>query len=90
MLGYYVDQSIVNMKAGQAVKSLQMAFDQVETMNKWLSLHPVVSGTDPLVTQFGFGSDEASSLRTFFGTMAGLRTSNTSTFDIGRQISGLE
>lgn len=89
-LGYYVDKNTIDMKAAQVAKTLQVAFEQVETLDKWLALHPVNNGKDPLVEQFLYTVDEAYSLRVFFESMSALRASNESVFDIGRQLTGLE
>ena len=90
MLGYVVDQNVLNMRSAQAVLDLRSAFDQIENIAKWLSSHPN-SGTDPLTLEpFSYSTDEAYVLRIFFETFETIRLNNTATFDIGRKMTGLQ
>lgn len=91
-LGFDVNKGTLDMKAAQAVLSLRSAFEQVETVTKWLANHPN-DGTnpDPLTEDpFGYSADEAYALRSFFETFDGVRTANQAAFDIGRTMTGLE
>jgi len=89
-LGYNVDKGTLDMKAASTVLQLRQAFDNVEAIAAWLDNHPSVGAEDPLITDFGYNSDEAYVLRSFFETMESVRTSNASMFEIGRKMTGLE
>jgi len=91
-LGFDVNKGTLDTKAAQAVLSLRSAFEQVETVTKWLSNHPN-DGTnpDPLTEEpFNYTPDEAYALRNFFETFDGVRAANAATFDVGRKLTGLE
>lgn len=93
MLGYEVNKSIIDAKSAEAVLSIRSAFDQVETFSKWLANNPNPgpdSTTDPLVVTYEYTADEAYALRLYFETLENLRTTNSSTFDVGRKMTGLE
>jgi hypothetical protein len=78
------------MKAAQTVLMLRQSFENVEAISAWLANHPN-GGTDPLTQDpYGYTADEAYILRLFFETMESVRTENSSTFEIGRKITGLE
>jgi hypothetical protein len=90
MLGFEVNKSALDIKSAEAVLALRDAFDAVETIAKWLANHPN-NGTDPLTQEpFDYTADEAYALRLFFETFDGVRTANAATFDVGRQMTGLE
>jgi hypothetical protein len=89
MFAYHLDQNLVIGKAVQAVQSLRLAFEQIETFSTWLGNNPVVDNVDPLVTVYNFSADEAYALRFYFENMENVRTSNEAAFDIGRKITGL-
>jgi hypothetical protein len=88
-LGYNVDKGTLDMKAASTVLQLRQAFDNVEAISAWLINHPN-DGTDPLISDFGYTADEAYVLRSFFETMESVRTTNASTFETGRKMTGLE
>jgi hypothetical protein len=88
-LGFDVTKPILDQKAAQAVLAVREAFDQVETVTKWLANHPN-PGTDPLTQDpFNYTADEAYALRNYFETMDGVRTTQAATLDIGRKMTGL-
>jgi hypothetical protein len=89
-LGYEVNQDILNAKCADAVIKLRSAFDGIENIAKWLANNPSDGTNDPLVNEFGYTADEAYVIRIFFETFDSVRTANTSTFDIGRKMTGLE
>ncbi len=91
-LGYDVSKGTLDMKAAQAVLMLRQSFDEVEAISVWLANHPS-NGTDPdplTIDPFGYTTDEAYVLRSFFETMETVRTSNAAIFEMGRKITGLE
>jgi len=95
MLGIQVDRNTIDRKASAAVLNLRSAFEQVETINEWLTNNPTTtdgsgSTVDPLINTYQYSSDEAYALRLFFQTTDGIRTANQSTWDIGRKMTGLE
>lgn len=91
MLGYYVDQNTLNMKAAQVAVGLRTVFDQVEGVAAWLGNHPVVDGVDPLVANYQYTQDEAYALRLYFDTFEDIRTGPAAeAFTVGRKITGLE
>lgn len=88
-LGYEVNKGILDMKSAQAVIKLRDAFEQIEGIAKWLANQP--NGVEePLVVKYGYTLDEAYALRLFFETFNTVRISNAATFDVGRQMTGLE
>jgi hypothetical protein len=89
-LGYEVNKGVLNMKAAQAALMLRSAFEQIESIAKWLENHPAGNGPDPLVAEFEFTSDEAYALRIYFETFDDVRVANESTFNVGRKMTGLE
>lgn len=89
-LGYEVNKQVLDAKLAQASLMVRHAFDQVESVAKWLINHPVANAVDPLVEEFGYSVDEAYAVRIYFETLDGVRTANTSTFDTGRKMTGLE
>lgn len=91
-LGYEVNKGILDQKAGEAVLSLRAALDQIENVAGWLNNNPnegATPETDPLVTDFGYTTDEAYVLRIFFETVSQLRIANASVIEIGRKMTGL-
>jgi hypothetical protein len=88
-VGFDVSKATLDQKAAQAVIAVRSAFDKVENVAKWLANHPS-DGTDPLVELFGYTVDEAYVLRVFFETLDSVRVVNSSTFDLGRKLTGLE
>lgn len=90
MLGVDVSQYTINAKASDAVMSLRLAFDKVETFSKWLALNPNTPETDPLVEKFGFTVDEAYLLRLFFQNFETVRLETAAQLEIGRNMTGLE
>jgi hypothetical protein len=89
-LGFDVTKQALDNAAARAVLSMRSAFDQVETISKWLANHPN-SGPDPLTQDpFNYSADEAYALRHYFETMDGVRTAQADTFDVGRKMTGLE
>lgn len=89
-LGYDVTKGILDMKAAQTVLQLRQAFDGVEAISAWLKNHPSNGQDDPLVTDFGYDTDEAYVLRSYFETFDAVRVDKDSTFEIGRKMTGLE
>lgn len=89
-LGNEVNKSILDTKCAEAALYLRSAFEKVENIAKWLSNHPVDGENDPLVTEFGYNSDEAYALRLYFETFDNVRNQNGSAFDTGRKMTGLE
>lgn len=90
-LGLEVTKEVLNMKAAQAVLNLREAFEDVEVIAKWLSHHPVVDGVDPLTTDpFGYNEDEAYALRLYFETFSNVKSTNSTAFDAGQKMTGLE
>ncbi|QJD49744.1 hypothetical protein SEA_CLUBPENGUIN_20 [Streptomyces phage ClubPenguin] len=91
-IGFDVNKNTLDMKAAQAVLAVRSAFEQVETITKWLANHPN-DGTnpDPLTLEpFLYTADEAYAMRNYFETFDGVRTANAATFDAGRKMTGLE
>lgn len=89
-LGLYVDKGTLDMKSAQTVLQLRAAFDEVESIAKWLANHPN-GGTDPLTQEpYNYSADEAYALRSYFETFDAVRTTNATTFDTGRKMTGLE
>lgn len=90
-IGIEVNKQILDLKAAQAVLGLREAFDDVEAIAKWLSIHPVVEGADPLTEDpFNYTADEAYALRFFFETFNAVKNANTNAFEAGRKMTGLE
>lgn len=92
-LGFDVTKQTLDAKTAQAALRLRESFDQIETIAKWLANHPNPgpdNTNDPLVTDFGYSTDEAYVLRNYFETFDGVRTANQATFDVGRKLTGLE
>lgn len=89
-IGLDVNKQVLDMKAAQAVLELRAALDKTEAIAKWLANHPVVSGTDPLIADFGYTADEAYVLRLYFESVDGIRTNNSNLIDTGRKMTGLE
>lgn len=91
MLGIEVNRNVLNTKVAQAIVGLREAFEEVETINKWLTNHSPIEGTDPLTLgEYGFTDDEVYALRVYFETFDAVRIANASTFDTGRKMTGLE
>lgn len=90
MLGYEVNKGILDARCAEAVLDLRAAFDKIESIAIWLANNPTDGTTDPLVATYGYTSDEAYALRLYFETFNNVRTSNSSTLDIGRHMTGLE
>lgn len=90
MVGQEVNQHTVNYKSSEAVLAFRSAFAKSETLAKWLANQPVVDGNDPLVTAFGYTTDEAYLLRTTFEQFEALRLGNLSLFETARKLTGLE
>jgi len=91
-LGYDVNKSTLDMKVAQAALLVRSAFEQVETITKWLANHPVDgNNVDPLTLDpFLYSADEAYAMRLYFTTFDGVRTTQANTFDVGRKMTGLE
>lgn len=89
-LGLEVSKPVLDMKAAQAVLGLRSALDSHETIAAWLANHPVVSGTDPLIADFGYNTDEAYVLRFYFEGVEAIRTANPNLISTGRKMTGLE
>jgi hypothetical protein len=90
-LGFDVNKQMLDAKAAQAVLAMRSALEKVEALQAWLANHPTVDGVDPLTAEpFGYSEDEAYALRLYFGTVDGIRTSNTAMSDVGRKMTGLE
>lgn len=91
VLGYEVNSSVLNSKVAEAVIDLREAFENVETIAKWLTNHPNVEGSDPLTSApFNYTADEAYALRVYFENFETVRIANAANFDIGRKMTGLE
>jgi 4-hydroxy-3-methylbut-2-en-1-yl diphosphate synthase IspG/GcpE len=89
-LGLEVTKQVLDVKAAQAVLKLRAAFEDTEDIAKWLSNHPVVEGVDPLISDFGYTTDEAYILRFYFESFDAIRINNGNVIDVGRKITGLE
>ena len=90
MLGFEVNKTTLDVKCAEAVLALRSAFEEIETIAKWLANHPN-PGTDPLTQEpFNYTADEAYAVRLYFETFDSVRVNNASTFDVGRQMTGLE
>ena len=91
MLGYQVDQNVLNDRCARTVIALRDAFNSVDTINAWLTNNPVVDSVDPLTADpFDYTADEAYAVRLFFQNMDTVRTANAANFDIGRKMTGLQ
>lgn len=90
-LGIEVTKSALDSKCAQAVLAMRSALEKVEALQAWLGNHPVVNDVDPLTEDpFNYSTDEAYAMRLYFGTVDGLRTTNTAMSDVGRKMTGLE
>lgn len=92
-IGFDVTKTTLDQRSAQTVLMVRSAFDQVETVAKWLANHPNPgpdNTNDPLVTDFGYTTDEAYAMRNYFETFDSIRTNNAATFDTGRKMTGLE
>lgn len=92
MLGLEVTKPILDFKFAEAVIHLRAAFDQIETIAKWLADHPNPGSdltTDPLIVDFEYTVEEAYAVRIYFETLESVRNANSQTFDVGRKMSGL-
>lgn len=90
-LGFEVNKNTLDAKLANAALKLRSAFEQVENIAMWLSIHPVVNSVDPLTEEpFDYTADEAYAVRLYFETFNTIRASNQSTFDVGRKMTGLE
>lgn len=90
MAGVEVSRYTIDAKSIDIVLSLRMAFDKVESFAKWLANNPVVEGADPLVATFNYTADEAYLIRVTFEQLEVIRTTNASTFETARKLTGLE
>ena len=89
-LGLEVTKQVLDMKAAQAVLELRSALDKTEAITAWLANHPVVEGTDPLIADFGYTTDEAYALRMYFEGVDAIRVNNPNLISTGRKMTGLE
>lgn len=90
-LGIEVTKPALDAKCAQAVLAMRSALEKVEAIQAWLGNHPVVDNVDPLTTEpYSYSADEAYAMRLYFGTVDGIRTSNTAMSDVGRKMTGLE
>lgn len=90
-LGFDVTKQMLDQKAASAVIAMRSALEKVEALQSWLANKPEVNGVDPLTQEpFNYTVDEAYVLRLYFGTVDGIRTSNTAMSDLGRKMTGLE
>lgn len=89
-LGLTVDKPTLDMKAAQAVLELRSALDKHEAIAAWLANRPVVNGTDPLESEFGYNADEAYAIRLYFEGVENIRVSNSNLTTVGRKFTGLE
>lgn len=90
-LGIEVTKAALDSKCAQAVLAVRSALERVEAVQAWLANHPVIDGVDPLTEEpYNYTADEAYAMRLYFGTVDGLRTSNTAMSDLGRKMTGLE
>lgn len=89
VLGYEINKNILDHKCALAVLKLRDAFEQVETVAKWLANQPNVPD-EPLVSVYNYTPDEAYVLRLFFETFNTVRINNAGMFDTGRKMTGLE
>lgn len=90
MLGNEVQSYTINQKSASTAVDLRNAFYKVETIAAWLDMHPKVEGEADPLTALGFSETETETLRQYFEEMENIRVSNKATFDLGRQITGLE
>lgn len=91
-LGFDVTKQALDAKVAQTALQLRSAFEKIETITKWLANHPN-NGTDPdplTLEPFNYSDDEAYAMRLYFTTFDGVRTTQASTFDVGRKMTGLE
>lgn len=90
-LGYDVSKYILDTRAGQAVIQLREAFENVEAVVAYLGNHPrPADQPDPLIALHGYTEAEAYTLRVVFEDLGAKKTALQPTFDIARQITGLE
>lgn len=90
-IGIEVNKQTLDVKVAQTVIRLREAFEDVETINTWLTNHPVVEGTDPLTVEpYNYNADEVYALRVFFETFASVKSANLAAFEAGRKMTGLE
>jgi hypothetical protein len=94
-LGIEVTKAALDSKCAQAVLAVRAALEKVEAVQAWLANHPVVTiggvDMDPLTEEpYNYTADEAYAMRLYFGTVDGLRISNTAMADVGRKMTGLE
>lgn len=89
-LGYEVTKPVLDQKVAQAALVLRDAFERIETITKWLANHPKDGANEPLVITYEYTADEAYAMRLFFETFDAVRVANSSTFDVGRKMTGLE
>lgn len=94
-LGIEVTKANLDSKCAQAVLGVRSALEKVEAIQAWLANHPVTTtdgvDTDPLTEEpYNYTADDAYAMRLYFGTVDGLRTSNTAMSDLGRKMTGLE
>lgn len=91
MLGLEVNKTSLDTKFAQTALKLRSAFDQVETVAKWLANHPVVNSVDPLTEEpYNYTADEAYVVRVYFETFDAIRADQAVTFDYARKMTGLE
>ena len=87
-MGYVVNKDVLDQRCAEAVIGLREAFENIETIAKWLADHPN-DGTDPLIAE-GYDTDEAYAMRLYFETFETVRVNNQAAFDTGRKMTGLE
>lgn len=88
-VGYEVNKGILDMKVAQAAQELRHAFSMAESIAAWLANNPN-SGTDPLISKFGYTEDEAYLIRAYFEGVETIRINNQSLAAMGRKLTGLE
>lgn len=89
-LGMEVTKGILDMKSAEAVLQMRSALNRTESIAKWLAAHSASEDGDPLVTEFGYSSDEAYILRSYFENVDAIRTNNTNLIALGYKMTGLE
>ena len=89
-IGLNVDKPTLDMNAAQAVIELRSALNKHEAIAAWLANHPVIDGTDPLIAEFGYTTDEAYILRMYFEGVDAIRVANPNLISTGRKMTGLQ
>jgi len=88
--GIQVSKGSLDSRASDAILTLRNGFNKVESISVWLSNNPKSGDVDPLVSEFGYTTDEAYLIRILFEGLQTLKNSNSQLFQLGRKLTGLE